>query len=371
MSKHRIIFHYPGGFHHVLDSGEKKRPQRMRQAFSDLGYLVEEVTGSTGDRMRTVKGLRRHLGEFLFLYSENSALPLRLTGPRHLPTWPSPDISLFKAAYSAGLPIGVYYRDIYWRFPSFAQDVGRLKLAVAIPFYHEELRLYARTAKRVFVQSAEFACQVPTVPHSQLQSLPPGGDWTGPVDRPPPPPLRLLYVGSVCPPIYDIRHVIEAMAKLVQLPVHLDIVTRPSDWAKCVDLYPPLPANTHLHHVTGEDLHPLLRKAHISIQNFAEDPYRALVQPLKLYEAISFGLPILTGTGTSTARFVTENRIGWSVSPRDFVDGVKHLVENDGKLSDCQSQLAKIRSQHTWRARAEEVVKTLTVNPGRIGDSPS
>jgi len=354
----RILFHYPGVFHAELNSGEKKRPRRMWESFGKLGYQVETIVGTHAERAARVRAVLPHLAEFAFLYAENSTLPFRLTTANHLPRWPSPDLALFRAAAAAGLPAGVYYRDVYWKFASFAQEVGGLKRSLALPFYWEELRVYARTMRRVFVQSPEFGELLGEIPVERLEVLPPGGDWEGEIARPPPPPLRLLYIGSVRPPIYDVRHVFAAMAEVQELPIALDVVTRRDDWQACAHLYP-LPANVHVHHVTGDALSPLLLGSHLSVQHFAADPYRRLVLPLKLFEAVSSGLPIVTGLGTATSRFVTEHGIGWTVAQGDLAGLLRSLLVDASPLAARQARLAAIRAEHTWSARCEQVARSL------------
>ena len=62
-----------------------------------------------------------------FLYSESSTMPTSLTEPHHMPTHPFLDFSFFYFCKRNGIKIGLFYRDIYWKFEIYKEKVHGIK----------------------------------------------------------------------------------------------------------------------------------------------------------------------------------------------------------------------------------------------------
>jgi hypothetical protein len=83
--------------------------------------------------------------------------------------------------------------------------------------------------------------------------------------------------------------------------------------------------------------------------------------PIKIFEAISYGLPIFTTDGTETARFVGREGIGWLVStPAQASNLLLNLKANPHLIAQKRCHVKQIRQRHTWQARAQTVVDALT-----------
>jgi len=99
----------------------------MRQAFTDIGYRVMEVSGYAAERRQAMRRVRAAIAACdvpAFVYGENATIPNALTEPRHLPPHPLLDLSFFRDCQRAGAPVGIFYRDIYWRFRQFRQGIN-------------------------------------------------------------------------------------------------------------------------------------------------------------------------------------------------------------------------------------------------------
>ena len=356
----KILFHYPGPFYETLDTGEKKRPKRLHDAFRDLGHEVVPIVGNYHDRLRCFRRIRRELSEFDFLYSENSTLPLAMTGGRRFPRRKSVDYQLFREAQKVGLSRGVYYRDIFWKFRGFAAQIGWLKYLLSRPFYRNELELYRAVQCTVFVPSNEVKDILPIVASEQIIELPPGGDMVEFQSAPTPPPLRFIYVGSIQLPFYDISRLLAVFKQLENQETELHIVTRKELWQEFAESYN-FPRNVTIHHVEGEDLVRLLKTCHVSVQNYNTQSYRAMALPLKLFEAVTFGLPMVTLSGTATSRFVQENQFGWVVdsSSNSDVAIFRKLSANFEEVQRVAQHVRDHRHEHTWEQRARKIVAAL------------
>ena len=359
----KIIFHYCGPFYDVLDAGEKKRPKRMYEAFCQLGYDVCLINGTYSERKEKFNIIKNNLDSFEFIYSENSTLPLRCSGIKHLPVYKNIDIELYKLAKKCKIPHGVFCRDIYWCYRDFIKEVGILKYLISIPFYLEEMKLYRNYADTVFVPSIRFAENLPIVDKRKCIALPPAGDDIIKLNtrnnvcfglK-----LRLIYVGSVAPPFYDVSMLLKNI-QCYKDSLHLTIVTREDAWNKFSDHYGNVENNIEVLHLSGNELKNKLKECHISVIYLQETKYRKLAMPLKLFEAIGVGLPVISYGDCAVSDFVKENNIGWCVYPDDKKNIFEYLVEHPEEIEKKKKKVLAIQDSHTWKARAEKVATILT-----------
>ena len=76
----RCIYHYPG---EIIASGigSALRPYKMLEAFIQLGYEVDVVSGSSAERKRIMKQIRRKICsgvKYDFLYAEDRNMRYRM-----------------------------------------------------------------------------------------------------------------------------------------------------------------------------------------------------------------------------------------------------------------------------------------------------
>ncbi len=352
----KIIFHYPGPIYDTQDSGEKKRPRKIAEAFTDEGFEVYPITGNLQDRRKRMASVRSRLTEYDFIYSENSTMPLALTNRLKLPAIASPDYALFESAYRQGVPAGVFYRDAYWQFPAFRQDAGVLKSRLALPLYDDEMRLYNRTARRIYVPSEPFRRMVTGLDPKKTMALFPGADIL-PSRRPAKHnPLRLIYAGSVKPPIYDLSPLFRDVTALKD-HVHIDIFTRGDVWRQWFGRYH-VPSCVSIHvDAAPQQIQKTYQKAHAALVYFADTDYRKIAMPLKLFEAIGCGLPIISRGDTAVSDFVKKENIGWIAGPDNIFDRLSHRPD---LISAKRKTVLAIRRKHTWRERVRQIAKDLT-----------
>jgi glycosyltransferase involved in cell wall biosynthesis len=89
--------------------------------------------------------------------------------------------------------------------------------------------------------------------------------------------------------------------------------------------------------------------------------YLEFAMPVKLFEALGHGLPLLISPGTAASRFVEEEGVGWVV--RDgralakLVDGWRR---QPAALDAVYAAVGRSRVRNTWCARARQIAATLT-----------
>lgn len=342
----------------------------MAEAFRELGYEVTEVTGNAATRRQAIAKVRAELGRgrtFDFAYSETHTMPTALTEPHHLPLSPRLDSGLFATLNRTKIPIGLFYRDIHWRFgPSLSYD-SPIKRVVTTAFHRLDWRVYVARVDHLFLPSLSMASALLTRwPPERMSALPPGGD---PVEaehaaKPSGSGLRLLYVGGVRPPLYDLEPL---FAALTSSPTStLTLCCREEEWKSVRSQYA-VPANVDVVHRAGHGLRELYSNADAVAILWRVHPYLEFAMPVKLMEAIAFGLPVITLPGTELARFVERESLGWVPdSTESAARLLNHLNQHPAELASAKGRVVDAQPRHTWLARARQVTDTLLAKPNVI-----
>jgi glycosyltransferase involved in cell wall biosynthesis len=261
-------------------------------------------------------------------------------------------------AHHNEIPIGVFYRDVYWKFAGFRQQIGIAKHITSIPFYIEELRLYRNTATNIFVPSGEFSALLPDSLRFRCHPMPPGLLIHKIGKRCTDERLRLFYVGNIKPPFYDLSPAIDAMRQLSDLPIRLTVCTRRTEVEAYASHYR-WPPNTTIVHLIGKDLNEVLRESDIFLMCFKPDSYRKIAMPLKLFEAIAFGLPVIATGPTAVSQFVKMEQTGWEIEPSGLTELLRHILANREEIESYRKRILAFRKLHSWKARALQVCKIL------------
>lgn len=380
----RMLYHAPFPLNPQATSASGIRPVRMRQAFEACGYEVIEVTGNARQRREAIAGVRAlcaaHPDHGIeFLYSESATIPTMLTEPTHLPPHPVLDPRLFAFARAQGIPTGLFYRDIYWAFDAYTQQVRQPMAAFMRLLYRYDLAWYSRYVDRLYLPSVAMGEHIRGIDPAKIAALPPGAtvlplnkkerktskalQETCDRDSRDTSSIRLLYVGGIGD-AYDLTECVKAVAGMPQ--VHLTICTRAGEWAAQHSRYAPLLAdNIDIVHVSGDDLAALYAQADCALLFLKPDEYRRFASPVKLYEYLGYGKPVIATKGTHAASLVDRAGCGW-VLPYE-VEALRALLRRLSTTQAGHNELAAAAAlacdqgqRHTWTARARQVSEELT-----------
>ena len=368
-----MIFHAPFPLQPDRVAASMLRPLAMRRAFADLGYRVMNVTGYAAQRRRAMTRVRAALAagaRIEFVYSENATIPNALTEPRHLPVHPLLDVVFFRHCRRSGVPVGVFYRDVYWRFPRFREGINPVLEAGLQATYRSELMAFERVGLHLFLPSQAMARHVPHVDPVRMSALPPGapdvaatrrdsdgwddgGDEDGKE-------LELLFVGV----LQDNYRLDACLRAVIATPgTRVTLCVRQETWETSRDHYAPLlPAGrAQVVHRSGAELEPLYRRADLGVLFTEPNPYWDFAVPYKLYEYLAHELPVIAVRGTQTGRLVEEMGIGWVLSydAGALGDLLRHLREAPEEIEAVRRRMRAVLPDQTWQARARTVVQVL------------
>lgn len=356
----RVIFHVPYPLEHTNPKGGAVRPTRMLRAFEQLGevFVIEGTAAQRKRQMARVKELLRRGVRFDFCYSESSTMPTALTEPHHLPTHPVLDFAFFAFLRRHRVPVGLFYRDIQWRFPMYGQGMDPVRKAAAMAMYRYDLAAYGRTVDVLFLPSLEMADEFP-LPSVEIAALPPGHEVDEPAPAPTSERLELFYVGGLGPN-YRLDEFLSAVHRTPQ--VRLTLCTRETEWeARRAEYAPFTGENLDVVHASAENLAPYFAQSHIGVVATEPQPYWRFAAPLKMYEYLGNGLPQLASAGSLAGDFVARERIGWTEPYRAdaLAERLRHLAEHPDEVAALRERVLEVRKRHGWLQRAEQVAQVL------------
>jgi glycosyltransferase involved in cell wall biosynthesis len=364
-----MIFHYPYIVSPGGNSGSQVRPYKMIKAFEAIGYEVEPVVGYGAERRKAINRIKREVKQgkkYDFIYSESSTMPTLLTEVHHYPTYPFLDFGFFKWAKRNSIPIGLFYRDIHWRFSHYINNVPWFKRAVSIPLYRYDWLQYKRLLDHLFLPSLKMQGVLPGPWDSKkISELPPGCQLNMDIknqSRTVKNGIQLFYVGGVIPPAYNLKPLFQTVSGVEG--IRLTLCCREQEWNYASKLYAPINSqNVEIIHLSGSELTCHYENSDIFALLWSTYEYLDFGMPVKVFETLGYGVPILTLDGTEAARFITQENIGWVVrSVEEASDLLEYLRDHREDIDAMKQRVSEVRLRHTWEERARQVVQTLTKN---------
>lgn len=362
-SQKRMVFHAPFPVEEGATSASGIRPWRMLQAFKAEGYQVFEVTGYASERRARFASLQRGIvGGWRpdFVYSEAATIPSSFTERKHFPLILNLERQIFRYFHDLDVPSGVFYRDVYWAFEDYERSVGKPVALAMRSLYVREINTFNRFVDVVFLPTKQMGAFIPGLSGPREVALPPGCETVTAPHLSEVGHLNLLYVGAVGGHHYDIGALLDAVKEVPG--VELTICTRPDQWEAAVKEDPRLLGERiHVVHESGVGLEPLYEAADIACLVMKPQEYRSFAAPMKLYEYLGHGKPVLVSENTHAADVVETTGAGWVV-PFDgsaIARQLRALADNPGALEEKTELAAQAGAENTWEERAKFVARTL------------
>lgn len=355
----RLIFHIPLKIDRNDPSASQIRPQKLMAAFTELGWEMDVVEGRGRERKRQIAEIKDKIKRgvhYDFCYSESSTMPTLLTEPHHLPTYPCLDFGFLAFCKRSGIPVGLFYRDIYWQYANKNVD---FKQWVARFFYRYDLRQYRRLLDVFFLPTlrmyeyvpCRFACAVRELPSGceivSCEAMPTNGGE-----------LRVLYVGGIGGD-YNILPLVKAVSGMDGMS--LTVCCRTYDWDAVKEEYLPyVKGNVSVVHLKGKDVEELYRHADLFAMPHCTE-YVKFAAPYKLFEAIGRHKPLLAAKGTWSGDFVERNGIG--LTSDNDAEALRRvlgeLAAHPEKLAEFRRNMGEVALRNTWEARCRQIAAAL------------
>jgi glycosyltransferase involved in cell wall biosynthesis len=271
------------------------------------------------------------------------------------------DIAVLGLARVLGIPVLTYIRDAYqlftdeYRPDSLRRWIGARAFAPAV-------RALGAVSTRLAFPSQGLARAVLGDASTSIL-LPPGSPDPVEVARRPA-ARNLLFVGDARLPAQGVNSLLAAVGRAREQGVDVDliIVTRPNR-----EPPPPHPPWMRVVHAEGEDIVRLLPDVLATVIPRPRTAYNDLALPIKLFDYLAYGRPLLVTDCLEQARVVNDGRAG-IVTP----DDVPAMADAIGRIASARkSQLDRWSSNAhatargaSWSARAATIVRALVPGNG-------
>ncbi len=359
----RMIFHVPLKLRDGYTSGSTIRPQKMIVAFQRIGYDVDVVWGTSSERKIKIEEIKKNIreGEYYdFLYAENNTVPaLIATDSYHLPRHPLVDNSFFSLLRNNGIPMGVFYRDLYWKYNHIVESDSWWKRKLIIALQKRELAGYEKNFDVLFLPSMRCLKPLETKFSGVVKALPPGIPKVNMESKIPHDKLNIFYVGGIGDQ-YDLRLFLSVVGDMQN--VEFTLCCREINWEPVKHIYGEyLRPNIHIIHEQGTGLIPYFRQADIACLYFKPDIYREIAMPVKLFEYMAHSLPMISNIGNAAGDFIKENDIGWTLPyDKEFLRNcLQNLVKYPELIRKKAENIQRIIPDNTWEARAQTAADIL------------
>lgn len=347
------------------NSGSSVRPQQMLHAFQKIGCSMKVLDGWHNKR----KERRAHVKEVM-RWLDTHQVRYCYVEPPSGPFFVREDLMLLKKLHKMGVPIGLFYRDIYWRFKSQYTKINPLKFFLIQCLQRRDLAVFKKTVSLFYfptmqmVNIADF--------HVPFAILPPGADASelgssdfSEMDRiHNAEVLTLFFVGGLSPR-YGFDILLDAVKTInqKQLRLRLTVACRAQEWLDFQQRYAIEKWDwLTIRHVSfGDGLEELYQQVDFSVLPLRKNAYTDFAISVKLFEYAGYGKPVLCTDLEAMSQIVQENGLGWVCkdNAEDMARVLESIIVDRPSIIEKKENIKRFLPENTWEARAQEVLFTL------------
>lgn len=365
-----IIFYQPIEMSDALESqsGTSIRPKEIKNAFFNSGYNVFDVNGSIKKRRQQVKAVIEN-NTIEYMYVESANIPMCISNKKHWKIGLFSDLITFYLL-SKEMKTGMFYRDAHWRYPDYFESTGMIKGSILKILFYIEFIFIKKIFDYIFIPSDEFAKLLPNVKgKAKYIELPPGVDdgcknrFSEELNH-----IKLLYSGNITNNgTYDIGKILKEMPKKEFKDVTFVINTPENSWRQyenkkfIIDKL-----NVIIRHYTYEemvygDFEEFFNVAVIYL-SLPESIHKAAM-PIKLFQYIGMGLPVIGCGKSAYGDFIKKNDIGWVLEDwNEIYPLLSFLKRNPKEIFSKHKNVLKVKKDNSWKARVNKVETLLEQN---------
>ena len=331
-------------------SGSSVRPKKIYDAFLEEGYDVTLLTGLQTRKLERWKrcffyyrNIRKRTYDFC--YVEPPAGPIFNL---------SDHLLLLYISKVKKIPIGLFYRDAYWKFADWYQLKGIKRFVINIMHKFDWI-IIKKTCKRIFFPTKTMG---DLFDFYDKKALPPGCELIT-VEKKSNKDVELIYVGGLSEE-YGGKLLLEVLEKVNQKrKINLHLVCRKEE-SSLLELYKDKPW-LNVYHSSGQELKDIYSKVNLAIIPRKIDFYMDFAMPVKLFEYISYELPIVATNCKEVANFINNNKIG--VVVEDNIESLSEVLLNINikDILRYTENVRVVKENSTWNNRVEEISKLRNI----------
>ncbi len=339
-----------------LSSGSSVRPFRMYNALVNLGHEVKLLEGQQNRRKERQAKVKEILD-----WLDNNKPDICYVEPPSGPFFNQIDLSLLKKVHKMGVPIGLFYRDFYWKFSKWAWKGTPLwKQTILKMMHRRDLVAFRKYCDVVYFPSQECIKILESVNFRRVGVLPPGcNEPRGEVNLG---AREIFYAGGVreADGIDDLLIALDRINKS-GFRVKFNLITKKeelvhlknsellkSDWIEIIE-------------ASGEALEPIYARCDLGVLPKKRHFYMDMAISVKVLECMSHGLPMISTDCPAMARFIQQNESG--LICKEGADSIENAIleyyTNDELYHALLENVKKAALNNTWEKRVEQVISDL------------
>ena len=347
------------------------RPKKMVKAFQELGYDVLLISGSCSERKRMIQNVKQRIASGLryeFLYTESSIKPTLLAEEKHLfPTHPLMDFHFFRYIKRHGIKIGIFYRDIVWKFDYFWADYPWWRKQLFLACYRYDIRQYEKLIDRFYLPSLKMADMIGSRKLKKLSSLLIPGAENLPVQPKDcihrdfaQKPLHIFYAGSI-----HQHYCLTELLKAVTRTEHcvMTLCCREGSWLEeKAKLEPYMDDSIRVIHKHNDELEPYYQEADIGALLYENNDCMRFAMPFKSFEYLAHELPAIATEHTAIGDFIQANGNGWVIpySAEAACELLREIIRRPELLNEMRQRCVQVKREHLWSCRAKMIEQDLS-----------
>ena len=339
-----------------LSSGSSVRPFRMYNALVNLGHEVKLLEGQQNRRKERQAKVKEILD-----WLDNNKPDICYVEPPSGPFFNQIDLSLLKKIHKMGVPIGLFYRDFYWKFSKWAWKGTPLwKQTILKMMHRRDLVAFRKYCDVVYFPSQECIKILESVNFRRVGVLPPGcNEPRGEVKLG---AREIFYAGGVreADGIDDLLIALDRINKS-GFRVKFNLITKKeelvhlknsellkSDWIEVIE-------------ASGEALETIYARCDLGVLPKKRHFYMDMAISVKVLECMSHGLPMISTDCPAMARFIQQNESG--LICKEGADSIENAIleyyTNDELYHALLENVKKAALNNTWEKRVEQVISDL------------
>lgn len=349
-------------------TGSAVRPVKMLKAFNNLGLKIKILSGWNNkifERRKKVKEIITWLktNKPKFCYIETPSGPFFCW-------W---DLYLIKVLHKKKIPIGLFYRDAYWKFPEFSsnennKEVKVIKNLIIKYMQKRDWNIFEKYCNQIYFPSESMLNHFNS-PNKMV--LEPGCEYKN-INNPDEnlfehKVLNVIFVGGASKR-YGTEELLGAV-KLVndnQIKINLNFCCPKEQWNKFI-LDNKIDINIKglniVHKYGDKELKKLYLEADFGIIALKRNIYNDFAVPIKLFEYLSYEKPILATKCIETERIIKKYDIGWIVADNEnaIAEKMNELYEDNTEIIKKKRNCNKAIVENLWENRAKKVMNSLNM----------
>lgn len=264
---------------------------------------------------------------------------------------------LIAARFFYRIPVAIYIRDVHQLFGRLYSR-NTFKRVILYYGWLLSMAVYRRTADILYFPAEEMSDYIH---FKNKKVLPPGGILRETVKRPSLQSLKMktiVYMGGNNY-FYGIDLFVKAMAEVVQEDPNVKCLLLSKGNFSYLERLRHAPW-LEIRKTTFKEIPKYLKDAYLGVSCLRKSEYGSITIALKLFDYMSYRLPILATRCGPQTRFIEENRCGLLVD--DTVDsiakGIRYMLKHPRKVEMWgEHGYHCLKEKHLWKHRAEQLLK--------------